>query len=416
MNSLKQRLYALLRWSERYTKTDMAYLAQTGFWSNAGTIFVTLASFLLYILFNHFVPKEAYGTYQYLLSIGAIVGAFTLTGMNSAVTRAVALGQEGVLRAAIRAQLHWAPVPLLGSWALASYYFFQGNLTLGWGLILIGVFVPLNNTFNTYGAFLQAKQDFKRGFLFSLWYNVPYYLAVGIAAIFFKAALILLAANLISQAIGLIIAYRKTVAAYKPNAATDSVSLKYGNHLSVMGLLGSISAQIDAIFAFHFLGATQLAIYSFATAIPDRLGGLFKFIPAAAFPRFVGRSPKDIRIGLAYRLMLGTVLSAVLALAYMAIAHPFFAIFFPAYLVAVPYSQVYAIILAASMGAVLTNALTAAGNVRTLYVYNIVNPIVQIGLLAAGILSFGLAGLIGARVLAGIFMFLFGIILYWRAE
>ena len=35
------------------------------------------------------MPQQTYGTYQYLLSVGAIVGAFTLTGMNSAVVRSV---------------------------------------------------------------------------------------------------------------------------------------------------------------------------------------------------------------------------------------------------------------------------------------------------------------------------------------
>jgi O-antigen/teichoic acid export membrane protein len=406
-----------IRAIERFTKTDVTYLIRSGFWSNAGTIFVSLASFLLYIVFNRYVSKDVYGTYQYLLSIGAIVGAFTLTGMNSAVTRAVALGQEGALRVAIRRQLQWAIVPLLGSWALGAYYLIaHGNTTLGFGLMLIGIFVPITNAFNTYGAFLQGKKDFKRGFLYSLWWNVPYYLSVGIVAIFFKAALILLAANLISQAVGLFVSYRATVAAYKPNDLSDASTLTYGSHLSVMGLLGSIASQIDAILAFHFLGATQLAIYSFSTAIPDRVGGLFKFIPAAAFPKFVGKSPAEIRQGLGRRLLLGTITSTVLALAYVAIAYPFFYVFFPAYLVAVPYSQFYALTLTASMGGVLTNALVAAGNVRTLYIYNTVNPVVQIGLLIVGILMYGLAGLIVARILASLFVLVFGIVLYWRAK
>jgi len=181
-----------------------------------------------------------------------------------------------------------------------------------------------------------------------------------------------------------------------------------------MGLLGSVAAQIDTILAFHLLGPAVLAIYSFSTAIPDRIGALFKFIPAAAFPKFVGRSPQEIRRGLGYRLMIGTLLSLALAGTYMLIAYPFFALFFPAYLESVPYSQWYALILGASMGPVLTNALIAHGNVRSLYLFNTVNPIVQIVLQAAGIIFFGLAGLIAGRILASIFVLVFGIALYWR--
>lgn len=405
----------LLRATERYTRTDMVYLARTGLWTNAGTVFVSAASFLLYIVFNRYVSKEAYGTYQYLLSIGAIVGAFTLTGMNSAVTRAVALGKEGAFRRAMLYQLRWAAVPLLGSFALGAYYLHAHNFTLGWGLALIGIFVPLNNALNTYVAYLLGKKDFRSIFLYGLWWNVPYYLAVAAAAIFFKAALVLLAANLVSQAIGLVIAYRRTLAVYPPNAEEDPDLRSYGTHLSVMGLLGSVAAQIDTVLTFHFLGAATLAIYSFATAIPDRIGGLFKFIPYAAFPKLVGRPPAEIRSGLGRRLLLGTLVSLVIAFAYMAIAYPVYLIFFPAYLAAVPYSQWYALTLAASMSGVLANALVAASNVRTLYAFNTVNPLVQVALQLAGILLYGLPGLIAARVIGTFFTFALGIVLYWRA-
>jgi hypothetical protein len=100
----------------------------------------------------------------------------------------------------------------------------------------------------------------------------------------------------------------------------------------------------------------------------------------------------------------------------MAIAYPFFMIFVPAYMSAVPYSQWYALSLASAMGGVLSNALVAHGNVRTLYIFNTVNPTVQILLQAAGILLYGLAGLIGARVLASAFVLVFGIALYWREK
>lgn len=411
---IRPNLVRLLRLSERYTRTDMVYLATTGFWSNAGILFVSGASFLLYIVFGNFLPKEVYGNYQYLLSVGAIVGAFTLTGMNSAVTRAVALGKEGAMQTAMLLQLKWAALPLLGAWAMGAYYVFRGDLTLGWGLILIGIFVPLNNALNTYAAFLQAKLDFKRGFLYSLFWNVPYYLVVAVVAVFFPIALILLAANLISQAVGLFIAYRSTIRTYKPNSVPDPEISRYGGHLSVMGLIGSIAAQIDTVLAFHLLGPAQLAIYSFATAVPDRVGALFKFIPAAAFPKFVGKSPGEIRQGLGRRLFIGTLLSALLAFGYVAIAYPFFSLFFPVYLESVPYSQWYALTLVSLMSGVLANALVAAGNVRSLYIFNTVNPLVQIVLQAGGILLFGLMGLVFGRILASVFTFAFGIVLYWR--
>lgn len=413
---LRAAMFRLLRQIERYTRTDMVYLAKSAFWSNAGTLFVTISSFLLYVIFNHYVPKDAYGTYQYLLSMSVIIGAFTLTGMNSAVTRAVARGQDGALHTAIRAQLRWAAIPFLGSLVLGCYYLFQHNPILGWGMVLISIFVPLNNTFNTYAAFLQGKKDFRRGFYYSLWWNVPYYICVAIAAIFFKAALVLLAANLIAQTIGLFIAYRKTITAYKLDKIDSPEVLTYGKHLSAMGLFGSIASQIDTVLAFHFLGAVPLAIYSFATAIPDRLGSLFKFLPAAALPRFAERSPREIRIGLARRLFIGTLIGFLLAGCYALVAHFIFALIFPAYLSAVEYSQWYALALGGVMNGVIANALAAAGNMRALYKYNIISPLVSLALVCGGIIFYGLAGLIAARIIGSVFTLMLGIFLYWTIE
>ena len=45
----RNSLIRLLRWSEKYTKTDMVYLAHTGFWSNLNAFFTAFLSLLLYI-------------------------------------------------------------------------------------------------------------------------------------------------------------------------------------------------------------------------------------------------------------------------------------------------------------------------------------------------------------------------------
>ncbi len=409
----KNRLIKLLRWSEKYTKTDMVYLAQSSFWLQAGSLFVSFASFLLYILFGHVLSKEVYGTYQYLLSIGAIVGAFTLTGMNSAVIRAVSRGFEGTYREAIRVQLLWNIVPLLGSWALGVYYLTHGNMTLGWGLFLVGVFIPLNATFNTYGAYLSAKKDFRRGFFYSLFINAPYYISVALVAISLPTALALLSANVIAQGIGYYVAHRRTVAFYKPNTEQEPGALAYGTQLSVINFLSVAIAQIDNILVFHFLGAAELAIYSFATAIPDRLN-IFRNIAAAAFPKFSARTQDEIRISLGRKMLFSIGGALVVAFAYDLVAQPFFTLFFPRYLEAVPFSQAYAFIIAVAVSPLFTTALTAHRRVRSLYVFNLLSPIVQLALEIVGILFGGLWGLVFARIGSALFSSILGwlLILY----
>lgn len=408
IHSFKSDLYRFLRWSEKYTKTDMVYLASSGFWINLGSVFVSAFSFFLYLAFAHFLPKDVYGTYQYLLSIGAIVGAFTLTGMNTSLVRAVAQGKEGTVRASIRMQLQWGLLPLLGAWAASGYYFFQGNILLSVGLLLIGIFVPLNNTLNSYSAFVNGRKDFRRGFYFSLFNGFLYYPALIVAAYFSSFALVLLATNLLSQAIGLLISYRMSLHVFQPNGAIDASAFTYGKHLSAMALFGSVVGQLDNVFVFHFLGAAPLALYSFATAIPDRIGNLTRFIPSAAFPKFAKHSGKELFQTLGRRILLAVVGSAILASIYMLVARFVFVLFFPSYMDAVPYSMLYVLVIIPSVSSVFLSALAAFGKTKFLYIFNTVIPILQLVSLFLGTLFFGLWGLIVARIVIAFIQFVLG--------
>jgi O-antigen/teichoic acid export membrane protein len=405
MPTLQERLYRLLRWSEKYTKTDMVYLFSSGVWGNLGNFSVSFFSFLLYVAFAHFLSKETYGTYQYLLSLAAIVGNFTLTGMNTAVTQAIARGYDGVFAKAMQLQYRWNAVPMLGTWIFSAYYLWHNNLTLGFGLLMIGLFTPILNTLNTYTAIVSAKKDFKRGFLYNLYGNIPFYGSLLLVAFYYNAPLPLLAANLVSQVLATYVLYKATLKVYELNDKVDPDTLNYGNHLSLMGALGGIIGQLDSVFVFHYLGAADLAIYSFATAIPERLSSFFKFIPTAALPKFATKSDEEIRRSLFQKTGIGLLAGGVIALIYILLAKLFFTLFFPTYMAAVIYSQVYALVIIASIGGVFSTALVAKRRIKSLYIFNIANPFVQLVLQFVGVIYFGLWGLIVAKIL---FWFIFG--------
>lgn len=416
MPAVRQHLHRLLRSTERYTKTDMVYLASSGFWINLGSISISIFSFILYLAFANFLPKEVYGTYQYLLSVGAIIGSFTLTGMNNALTRAVSLGKEGAVSASIKVQLTWNVLPLLGAWTLGGYYLMQGDQTLGFGLFLIGVFVPINATYNSYLAYINGRKDFRGGFFFSLFNSFLYYPALIVTAYFSKIALALLAANLASQAIGAFISYRASISIYRPNVVTDDGSLQYGKHLSAMGFLSSVAAQLDSILVYHFLGAAPLALYSFATAIPDRIASLTKFVSAAAFPKFAKRSDRELVSILGHRILWAIAGGSLISGVYVLFAQLIFDIFFPTYLSAAPYSMLYSLMIVLSIGNIFTAALTARGKVVPLYVLNTTMPLIQLSFLTYGAIFFGLWGLIVGRLIAALLqLILSGGILYFSA-
>lgn len=411
----RMRLNSLLRFAERHTKTDMTYFARSGAWSNLSSLTVTLFSFVLYLAFAHFLSKETYGTYQYLLSIATLVGSLTLTGMSTSVARSVANGYEGALKQAVRIQLKWAIVPAVAALIGSAYCFYSGSANIGIGLILIAIGTPLIYTFNLYSSFLLGKKDFRRGFIFNLCVNVPFYGSLILVSIAGESPLLLLAVNLAAQAIGYYFAYRATLRVYRPRNVVSPGSVRYGAHLSIMGTLNAVANQLDSLLVFHILGPAQLAIYSFATAIPDRLSGLLKFIPSAALPRFAVRSEQEVRAGIKARIALAITGILLCVTAYAAVAPFFYKFFFPAYVEAAPYSALYALTILGIVTQIILAALSAHERIRPLYAFNTIMPILQIGTQVTGMLIYGLWGLIIGKVMVTIVaIMLSSALLLWR--
>lgn len=415
MESLISRARSLLKWSERYTRTDMVYLAASGFWGNLGTLSVTVFSLALYLVFANVLPKTAFGTYQYLLSLGALIGALTFTGMNAAVSRSVARGHQGSLRQAVRFQLAWSWLPIAAGLMGAGYYAYQGNLALALGLLFVGVGTPLVNVFNTYSAHFVGTQDFRRVFLYNFAINVPFYAILITAAFLTVNPILLIGINMLIQVAGYLAAYlhaRKQVS----NDSVEPGMLTYGTHLSAMGLPGTIAQHIDTVLAFQFLGPVGVAIYAFSTAIPERISGLFKFLPSAALPRFSNRPLKEVQSGILPRVLMLLPILLGTALLYAAVAPYIFLLLFPEYVEAVPYSAWYGLVLISVITQVVLAALSAHKQVRRLYAFNIMSPVMQVSLQLAGVILFGLWGLIAGRLTGTLLSALLALLLLMTAR
>jgi O-antigen/teichoic acid export membrane protein len=403
MTSPKGRLYALLRWSERYTKTDMVYLTSSGFWLNAQVIITTLLSFALSVAFANLLSPEVYGLYQYLLACSTILIACTLSGMNYAVTSAVARGAEGVLRQSMRLQFIWSIFPFVLSLLGTAYYFYQGNTTLAAGLLLIGALTPLTITFNTYAAYLNGKKLFKESFFYALVLNLTYYPAIFLAVIYSDDPLLLLLVNLGVNAAVTAFLYWRTLRKFPPNAVTDAEALQYGKHLSFVNAAAIAVRQADSILVFHFFGAAMLALYTFAVLIPEKVGGLFKFLLPASLPKFATQTRAEIAAVLPRKLVQVVAAAAGVALLYYLVSPLLFRLVFPAYTSAISYTQIYALaIITGAMGYLAQSALISQQHKRNLYIFNIGTAAIQLVLQAGFLLLYGLWGVIAGKLLAGV--------------
>lgn len=399
MPAFKFGLHRLLRWAERYTRTDMVYLASSGYWMNLSFVFTSVFSFLLSIAFANLLPKTEYGIYQYVLALSAFLTAFTFTGMNAAITQAVANGREGVFKSSIRIQLIWNTIPGLIALAGGIYYFLNGNLVLGLGLACVALSLPITSAFNSYSAFLNGRKNFRSSAFYGIAGNSIYYICIFSGLLLFPSAAALLLINLMVTAGAAVTLYFVTVQKHRPNHSPDPEAIGYGRHLTFLSVLSTVAAHVDKILVFQFLGAASLASYAIAILLPERLAGAFKSLLYIAFPRFSGREMPLIQSSIVWKAFLLLLLTTFCATAYALFAPLLLGIIYPEYGEIIPYSQVYAFTFVATIGHLVTIVLIAHKRLKELYVLNLTIPIIHVVLQILGIVIWGLWGLIVARLL-----------------
>ncbi len=410
-SAAKSKLISLLRKSEKYTKTDMVYLLKGGFWLNLNNVISSGLSFVLSILFAKYVSKEAYGSYQFLISFASILGTLTLTGMNAAVTGAVARGFEGIYRESVRIQVKYSLLPIFAGVVAALYYFYRGNSELSVPLIAVAIFMPLANAFNTWSAYTNAKKDFYYYFYQSQKINLIYYIAMIGCIYLVPTSTALVFVNFLALSVGNWLVYRASLNKFRPNENRDPEAIRYGKNLSVSSVLPLIALHIDNILVFHLLGPTQLAIYAFASNIPEKFMSLVRPISTLAFPKIAVKETTEARNILGPKVLRFLILSIFMSAIFIIAAPYLYKIFFPKYIESVIYSQAY--ILAAAIAATTSFCVSYMFATRSskIFYYNAINPVVNIGFIVLGAYLFGIWGVIGARVVGSTFSLLFSFLM-----
>ncbi len=340
VEKIKANIVTCLLWSQKYTKTDMLYLAKGGFWVGFAQTCNSIFSLILVIAFANLLPKETYGTYRYILSIAGMLNIFTLSGMNNAVSRAVAKGDEGVLRPAVMYQLKWNLLMFGASAFLAGYYFIHDDTILATSLLILGVFVPATLAFNTYGSYLDGKKQFRIAYSFSVLSTFVYSLGMFLTLLVTENVIWIVAVYAITTFIPSFIFYTYVIRTFKPPVAIDTAdTLKYGRELTFLRFTDPLVSQIDKVVLAHFWGPAQLAIYSLALAVPNRATLFMKSWIAIGFPKFAEKSFKEINQVFWRRILQGMVVGIGVTLVYFFLSPHLFKYVLPQYLESIYYSQ-----------------------------------------------------------------------------
>jgi len=396
INKIKQKIYKFLHQSEKYTKTDMVYLAKGGFWLTSGQAISSIASFLLAIAFANLLPKETYGEYKYILSIAALLSIPTLKGMETALVQAVARGYEGSIIPALKTKIKWGTFGALAGLILAGYYFHQDNITLTITFLIASVFTPLMDTLNTYEAFFYGKKLFKESTQFNIAVKILATAAMLTTILFTNNIFLIIFTYFVSYTILRLFVLLLVIAKHKFNPLQHPQTLSYGKHLSLVGVLDTIADQLDKLLLWHFLGAVPLAVYSFATAPPIEIRKIFKNIVPLAFPKIAQREVKEIKKTLPAKMLKFFIVLIPLVLIYILLAPYIYKLFFPQYIESVFYSQIFILVLLFQPSTLINTTFAAYAHKKKIYILSITTSIIRISLFLILLPFYGILGAIFA--------------------
>jgi O-antigen/teichoic acid export membrane protein len=414
VNSIKEKWGRTLFKLGVIFKMDAQYIFSGSFWLAIEQAFAAIATFALALAFAHLIPKETYGNYKFVFSIAAILSSLTLSGLGTVIVQTAARNQDGFLKKAFLLNLSWSSLFTLAMVLTGGYYYWNGNPMLAISIVIAGLFAPLLTGANFYDPFLIGKKAFRvDAFLNGISVAIP--AAAITAAMFFTQNYILLILTYyLSNTFANLSIFFYVQEHYARNNTFNGASVGYSKHLSLMNVFSALANNIDQILVFHYLGAASLAVYAFATAMPEQLKGIIKNVSNLAMPKFSERTAGEINATIWKKIIFLTLGVAALVLLYILLAPLVFRFFFPKYLDSLPYSQVYALSLIMTIGIIPSTALQAQSAKKELYASTIYSSLLQIVLIFGLVYVYGLWGVVWARIITRFTTFLISA-RYWRS-
>jgi O-antigen/teichoic acid export membrane protein len=391
-----------LTYVEKRLKFDSHFTFHGGFWLMMGHLVAIVSTLITSYVFANYVAPETYGQYKYIISLGIFISAFSLTGTATAITQAAAKNVIGFYSYIKKINLHYSLFISLIAIIGAIYYYLNGNAALTVGLILIAVLQPLFNNSSLFYSYLQGKEQFRYGTSAHAIKALFTTIVIVTSALLTQNVTILLVCYFLSF---IIINYALQWFFVKKSSETieDTAQfrtlLSYTKHTSIQNIVSGISNQLDKILVFQNLGAVELAVYTFATALPDQYKGITKAVDTMLLPRFSKHSPESVKAKIIHKSLIYFLFLLFAVVVYILAAPYIFYFLFPQYMESLFLSQVYVISMLSGIGSIPIAGIKAQMSNSKLYRFNLLTSIFQILILLVLLPVLGLIGAILARVL-----------------
>ncbi len=398
---MKNSLIRALRWSEKYTKTDMVYLFKNSFWVLLGQVATSMSAFVVMVVVANLVSKEVFGEYRFIISIISILMVFTLPGLDTALVQSTARGYEGQLDLAVKTKMRWGIIASVIAGVISTYYFINDNSSLGLSFAVVAALMPLYGAYFTYFFFLQGKQKFAEASATQAVSRILFLIIMITTAYILPTSTALVAAFLVATIAGQNLGSWWTRRKYPQEQNIDLRLIPYGKSLSLLSAIGIIATNIDKVMTWFLLGAASTAVYAIATLLPLESIRVGRMVSQVLLPKFSKNNSSITFKQFLYKSSWMYIPLTIIFVTYAILAHHLFSWFFPQYMEAVHYSIVGMLILFSNPAYIVRVLFTSSKYEYGLrYTFTVI-PIIKALILIVGMYLFGLWGAIGAFVVGG---------------
>lgn len=330
-------------------KIDINYLMRGGTLLSLTQITSAVFGFFLTFAFARYLPVDVFGTYRYILAVYALLVITSLPGLDTAIIETIAKGNHKAFGHAIKTKFKYGFIGTGLSIAYGIYHYLTGETQLFWLFVLVGVFLPFIECLSLYTGVLNAQKRFGFWAITEVANQIFSTIGLFVAMYFTSNIFILVSAYFLPYIFVRGISTLYSLKKFIENNSYDPSYLKYGHDMTWYQIITRGIASIDQMVLFHFMGPTQVAIFSIANAIPTRFQSVLRITGTLAFPKYANKTEQEIANSLPKKMLIFGAGIFVACLFYIFISPIFFKIFFPKYLESVSYSQVLILFVLSGM-------------------------------------------------------------------
>jgi O-antigen/teichoic acid export membrane protein len=281
----------LLSYFSKKVGLDLNYFLSGGFWLSLFQGSNMIKAFIISIIFANIMAPDAYGKYNFVMTMLVLCSAFALPSMGSSVIQSVAKKSYGTYNKSLRLSFLSSFIGLIILIGTSIYYHIQGESQLFLLFIILSFLFPIYHISSYYQYYYIGRKEFsKHSFIGSSSNLIT--LTIGVLTLYFTKDLLytILALVIGKTSFELLFTIRVYLKNIKEKISYKSI--KHGIKTSPIQSLTLAILRLENILIGVFIGFVELAYYAIISLLPNQFRNLLNIIAPTFLPKLSEKSSK----------------------------------------------------------------------------------------------------------------------------